>query len=235
MTRHPGILLSIAAMATALSACGGGKPPGPPVQRAVPPAETAPRDTAATADAPGPSAMYGDVQLPVAGEVLGTVIHTQDADELQYVVLQELTDRYAAEKGIDVTDAEKADYIAHMRVVLSKDPNYSGPLPGSEESAEDKAARDEITADLIRQWKINRALYQQYGGRIVFQQGGPEPLDAYRKFLEESSARGDFRITNPGLDAGFWRYYRDESNHEFFKDGSAEEAKAFANPPWLAD
>lgn len=233
MTRYPGILLSTAALA--LVGCGGGKPPGPPVQSAIPPADTAQRDSAAATDASAPSAVYGDVQLPVAGEVLGTVIHTQDADELQYIVLQKLTDRYAAEKRIDVTDAEKAAYIAHMRAALSKDPNYSGPLPGSEESAEDKAARDEIAAAFIRQWKINRALYQQYGGRIVFQQGGPEPLDAYHKFLDESAARGDFRITNPDLDAGFWRYYRDDSIHEFFKPGSAEEAKAFADPPWLAD
>jgi hypothetical protein len=179
--------------------------------------------------------VYGDVRLPVAGEVLGTTIHTQDAEELRYVVLQKLTDRYAAEKGIEVTDAEKADYIQHVRAALSKDPNFSGPLPGSEESAEDKAARQEIAAAFIRQWKINRALYQQYGGRIVFQQGGLEPLDAYRKFLEESAARGDFRIANPHLDAGFWRYYRDDSIHEFLKPGSAEEAKAFADPPWLAD
>ena len=233
MTRYPGILLSTAALA--LVGCGGGKPPGPPVQSAIPPADTAQRDSAAATDASAPSAVYGDVQLPVAGEVLGTVIHTQDADELQYIVLQKLTDRYAAEKRIDVTDAEKAAYIAHMRAALRNHPNYTGPLPGSEESAEDKAARDEIAAAFIRQWKINRALYQQYGGRIVFQQGGPEPLDAYRKFLEERAARGDFRITNPDLDAGFWRYYRDESIHDFFKPGSAEEAKAFADPPWLAD
>jgi hypothetical protein len=226
--------MSIAVLA--LSACGGGKPPGsPPVQPATPSADTAARDSAAATDAPAPSAVYGDVQLPVAGEVLGTVIHTQDAEELQYLVLQKLTDRYAAEKGIAVTEEEKAAYIAHMQAALSKDANYTGLLPGSEESAEDKAARDEITAAFIRQWKINRALYQQYGGRIIFQQGGAEPLDAYRKFLDESAARGDFRITNPDMDAGFWRYYRDDSIHEFFKPGSAEEAKAFADPPWLAD
>jgi len=183
---------------------------------------------------PVPAEVYGDVKLSLAGEVLGTAIHTQDAEELRYFVLQKLTDRYAAGKGIEVTDAEKAAYIQHMRAALSKDPSYSGPLPGSEESAEDEAARAEITAAFIQQWKINRALYQQYGGRIIYQQGGPEPLDGYRKFLEESAARGDFRIANPDLEAGFWRYYRDESIHDFYKPGSAEEAKAFTDPPWLA-
>jgi hypothetical protein len=184
---------------------------------------------------PVPAQAYGDVKLPVAGEVLGTPIHTQDAEELRYFVLKKLTDRYAAEKGIAVTAAETAAYIQHMRAVLSKDRNFTGPLPGSEESAADKAARQEIAAAFIRQWKINRALYQQYGGRIIFQQGGPEPLDAYRAFLEDSAARGSFRIQNKNLEAAFWRYYRDDSIHSFYKPGSAEATKAFANPPWLAN
>lgn len=184
---------------------------------------------------PVPPPIYGDPKLPLAGEVLGTAIHTQDAEELQYVVLQKLTNRYAAEKGIEVTDAERAAYVEHVREALSKDPNFAASGLGTEESAEDRAAREEIATAFIKQWKINRALYQQYGGRVAYQQGGPEPLDAYRKFLEESDARGDFRIVNKDLEAGFWRYYRDESIHDFYKPGSAEEAKAFADPPWLAD
>jgi hypothetical protein len=233
MTGNPSILLSVVVLA--LAACGGGKQPSPAGQPATPPADTAPRGATVAGDAPLPAMVYGDLRLPVAGEVLGNAIHTQDAEALRYVVLQKLTDRYAAEKGIEVTDAEKAEYIQYMRAALSKDPNFSGPLPGRKDSAEDKAARQEFAAAFIRQWKINRALYQQYGGRIIFQQGGPEPLDAYRKFLEESAARGDFRIENKDLESAFWRYYRDDSIHDFYKPGSAEQAKAFAEPPWLAD
>ena len=233
MTPYPGVLLTIAALA--LAACGGGKSAGsPPVRPAIPSADIAPRDSVAATDAAAPSAAYGDAQLPVAGEVLGTVIHTQDADDLRYVVLQKLTDRYAAEKGFDVTDTEKSAYIAHMRAALSKDPNYTGPL---------QVARSRPMTRL-RAMRSRRpssgggrsiALYQQYGGRIIFQQSGPEPLDAYRKFLDESAARGDSGDATENMDAGFWRSYRDDSIHEFFKPGSAGEAKAFADPPWLAD
>ena len=210
-----GIAVTLAAVAAATAACGGGKAPAPAEQAAPPP--------------PGP------VSGLAGGEVLGTVIQTQDAEELRYYVLQKLTDRYAVEKGIGVTAEEKAAYVEHRRAALSKDPNFAGAAPEAEESAEDKAAREEIATAFIMQWKINRALYEQYGGRIIFQQGGPEPLDAYRKFLEESAARGDFKIADKDLEAGFWSYYRDESIHDFFKPGSAEEAKAFAAPPWLAD
>jgi hypothetical protein len=199
--------------------------------KAPPPADPAPASAPAAAEAQAPAAgVYGDPAVPVAGRVLGTVIHTQDAEELRYVVLKELTDRYAAEQGITVTQAEKEAYAAQVREALSKDPAVAAMLV--EESAEDQAARLEIAEAFILQWKINRALYQKYGGRIGFQQGGPEPLDAYRQFLEERQAAGDFSIENDALAAEFWRYYRDDSIHSFFEPGSADEAKAFGVEPW---
>jgi hypothetical protein len=196
----------------------------------APPPATQPPASVAVESQPAPAAVYGDPAIPVAGSVLGTVIHTRDAEELRYVVLKALTDRYAAAKGIEATQGEREAYAAHVRAELSKDPALAGMLEN--ESAEDQAARLEIAAAFILQWKINRALYQQYGGRIGFQQGGPEPLDAYRKFLEERQAAGDFSIADPPLAAEFWRYYRDESIHSFFEPGSAEEAKAFGVEPW---
>jgi len=200
----------------------GGKPP--------PPAAPAP-SSAAVAEAPAaPTGVYGDPAVPVAGRVLGTVIHTQDAEELRYVVLKELTDRYAASQGITVTQAEKEAYVAHMREALSKDPAVAAEL--GEESVEDQAVRLESAEAFIKQWKINRALYQQYGGRIGFQQGGPEPLDAYRKFLEERQAAGDFSIESDAMVAEFWRYYRDDSIHSFYEKGSVEERQALSMPPW---
>ena len=196
----------------------------------TPPPATQPPAPAALEAQPAPAAVYGDPAVPVAGSVLGTSIHTQDAEELRYVVLKALTDRYAASKGLEVTQAEREAYAAHVRDELSKDPAVAGML--EQESAEDQAARLEIAGAFILQWKINRALYQQYGGRIGFQQGGPEPLDAYRKFLEERQAAGDFSIDDPVLAAVFWRYYQDDSIHSFFEAGSADEAKAFGVEPW---
>jgi len=182
-----------------------------------------------TAGKPVPPPVLGDAGQPVAGAVLGTEIRTQDAEELRYYVLRKLTDRYASEKGIDVTQADVDAYLKHMREAMKNDPNLRD---AGEESAEDRAAREEIAGAFILQWKLNKALYEQYGGRIIFQQGGPEPLDAYRKFLEASQARGDFSLVGGPLETEFWRYYRDDSIHSFFTPGSPEEKQAFAAPPW---
>jgi hypothetical protein len=216
-------------------------------------------------------AVHGDPRSPVTARVLGTAVHTQDAEEVRSVVLDRLTDRYAAEKGITVTQAEKDAYARNARAALAADRagyerrrdalrrKLAAPGLGEAErttltaeldsanrtiadltppatpSAEDQAARQQIAEAFIRQWKINQALYRQYGGRIIFQQGGPEPLDAYRRFLVEREARGDFAILSPAVETAFWRYYLTDSIHSFYRPGSAEEAKAFASPPWASN
>ncbi len=205
-----------------------------------------------------------------AAVVLGKPVQTRDADELRYEVLKPLTDRYAAERGIDVTQAEIEAYVRRVREGLASERAQrqaerdeiarrlaAGGLSESERTAqakrlesldgtisalaepagdpqETRAARERIARAFILQWKINQALYRQYGGRIGFQQGGPEPLDACRRFLEESQARGDFRILDPALATAFWRYYVDDRIHSFYRSGSPEEAQAFRVPWWEA-
>lgn len=61
-----------------------------------------------------------------------------------------------------------------------------------EETAQVTAMRRDLTQSMIKQWKVNRALFQQYGGRIIYQQFGPEPLDASRMLLEEKQQEGSF-------------------------------------------
>jgi hypothetical protein len=78
-------------------------------------------------------------------------------------------------------------------------------------------------------FKISRSLYQEYGGRVVFQQAGPWPIDAYRSFLEERQEAGAFRILDPDLVAGFWEYLADDTTHSFYPP---DEAEAAVSTPW---
>ncbi len=192
-----------------------------------------------------------------------------------YWILRKLTDRYAADKGIEVTPDEIDAYVAHTARLAEKDreqrearrEEIEGRLASPELDDDERKAltleRDSLTqlqrdldamsgrnADdpdealearrtvataFIRQWKINQALYREYGGRIIFQQGGPEPLDAYHRFLEEQQHEGAFEILNKGLGAAFWRYYLTDAIHSFYPSGSEEEAKAFKEPWWLSE
>lgn len=217
--------------------------------------------------------IYGQPDAPLAAEVLGTKIHTGDPDEMQYVIIGKLLDRYAVEQGVEVSQEEIDAYIEGLRRTAKEDQMQKGQrrdelaeqmklktltdakrkalsleldtlsevLQLLDETAEDartnpeevRAARERVATAFIRQWEINRALYKQYGGRIIFQQGGPEPLDAYRKFLEAEEKKGAFTILNKAFEPEFWKYYVTDTMHSFYPEGSKEEARAFETPWWL--
>lgn len=172
---------------------------------------------------------------PLVATLLGKEIRTVDSSEMQDRILEGLFDRYAAEQGIEVELAEIDSYVQNMRRGMESLGLSSGEKLTPEEAAEVESVRRQMGHSLIRQWKINKALYRQYGGRIIYQQLGPEPLDAYRRFLEEQQREGAFKIHEQAFASKFWRYFTDDSIHDFVKPGSKDEAQAFATPPWESD
>jgi heat shock protein HslJ len=175
---------------------------------------------------------FEPVELPLAATVLGEEVRTSDPGEMLQVILSRLFERYVKDHGIGVTGEEIDTYIETMRSRMS-----AMGLTGENELTEAEAAqleqmRRKTISSMIRQWKLNRALYRQYGGRIIFQQLGPEPLDAYRQFLEERRGASDFTIHQKAFEEKFWRYFTNDSIHDFYEPGSEQEAQAFSTPPW---
>lgn len=203
-------------------------------------------------------------ETPATATVLGSSLQTRDPQELQYLIIQPLLDRYAKEKGIEVSPEEIAAYQAEKARFMADDrrkretrraelgAQLQGAPPGGEgrdalarelavldslaameglekddDTPEVSAYADQVARAFILRHKVNRALYCQYGGRVIFQQAGPEPLDAYRKFLEGQAAQGNFRIFDLTLEKEFWRYFTTDALHQFYPAGSQEEADAF--------
>lgn len=181
---------------------------------------------------PDPAPVEADGAAPAVAVVFGEKIQTADPAELQQAILTPLFDHYAAEHDLVALEAEVDHFVEAMEQGMRERGLTAADELTAEEKAEVDAMRREMGRSLIRQWKINRALHDQYGGRIIYQQFGPEPLDAYRKFLEEQRAAGAFEITDPDLETAFWRYFTDESRHDFMEPGSAEAKGAFSTPPW---
>ena len=170
--------------------------------------------------------------LPLAATVLGEEIRTSEADEMKQILLTRLFDRYAEEHDVAVSESEIEAYLQAMKQGMAAEGLNAEEDLTPEEVVEVKAMREEMARSIIWQWKLNRKLYHQYGGRVIYQQFGPEPLDAYRQYLEERQAAGDFKIENPAFEVEFWRYFKDESIHSFFEPGTEE--SAFVKPPWGA-
>ena len=97
------------------------------------------------------------------------------------------------------------------------------------------AAENRVARAFVEQWKVNQALYRQYGGRVVYQQGGAEPLDAYHEFFRAAEKSGDFRIVNEDFEPAFWRYYTTDSRHKFIPESGGQKEQAINTPWWMMD
>jgi hypothetical protein len=70
----------------------------------------------------------------------------------------------------------------------------------------------------VSNWKKQRALYKKYGGRVIWQQVGPEAIDAMRDLLKQREREGCFTISDPDLHDRFWEYFVNDRMHVFIPD-----------------
>ncbi|MCH8029128.1 MAG: hypothetical protein IH874_04270 [Candidatus Dadabacteria bacterium] len=104
--------------------------------------------------------------------------------------------------------------------------------------SETLAVERQVSRQFILQWKINKALYNKYGGRVIFQQAGWEPLDAYKKFIDQSDKKKDYYIIDPELKAAYEAYKQElkDSFEDYYRGGHAfmdkSEADFYFEKPW---
>jgi len=91
----------------------------------------------------------------------------------------------------------------------------------------------ESAKHFVRGWKLNSALHKKYGGRVIFQQMGPDPLDAFRDFLRDQEKKGAFSIIDTSHTASFWNYFVNESMHQFYPED--EGARLMTTPWWTME
>jgi len=99
------------------------------------------------------------------------------------------------------------------------------------------ASMREMARGFVGTWKFHKALYEQYGGTVIFQQATyVEPVGAYRAWLEEHERNGSFQIHDETYRAAFWAYF--VRKHPFELDDPTAYTKQglkhpFEKPWWL--
>jgi hypothetical protein len=86
---------------------------------------------------------------------------------------------------------------------------------------------EEVARMFIVNWKTERELHRVYGGRVIFQQAGPEALDARRQLFEQAEKQSDIRFTDAGVRHLFY-YYSNMSHTDI-------DEKALQRPWFLED
>ncbi len=133
-----------------------------------------------------------------------------------------------------LTEKEKKGKIERLKMiesVLNATKKVGGKTRGTDEKM--LPMKRNMALHFVKAWKINKSLYEKYGGRIIFQQAGVEPLDAYRQFLKEQEKNGAFKILNKDYEASFWKYFVNDSMHIFYSKDDG--AKFMKTPWWLMD
>ena len=123
---------------------------------------------------------------------------------LQAAIWKPLLDEYRRANNTQPTEEELDEFIVRVRKSRASrnEPNLPPQTPEEERF---------FAEWYVGNWKLQQSLYRKYGGRAIYQQVGPEAIDALRDFLKEAEASGNLIIRDPELQERFWKPYLREN------------------------
>jgi len=68
----------------------------------------------------------------------------------------------------------------------------------------DAASKQRVWKPWIEGYKLNKALYDRYGGTVGITKFGPDPVGARAALLREHERNGDYKIDDAALRSAFW-------------------------------
>lgn len=168
---------------------------------------------------------------PSDEELDAFILKTGEKEKQHQVKMQEDRIKLIEElKSSSLSDREREQKTSHLKGIeriLKATSEMEEETKGMEE--EMRSMKRRIAQQFVKSWKINKLLYEKYGGRVIFQQAGMEPLDAYRDFLREQEKNGAFQILDKQYEADFWRYFTNDAMHTF---ATKEDGMKLINMPW---
>ena len=72
-----------------------------------------------------------------------------------------------------------------------------------------------IYAEFIENWKLNKAIYEKYGGIVAITKFGPDPVGAKKEVLKDYEKQGNFVILDEKLRKKFWEYCGQTPKHVY--------------------
>ncbi len=173
-----------------------------------------------------------DVVATVFGKDISLEMIKQSPEaELALLIWTPIREEFEKTHDVEPTEEEIKTFTEFMdrsaakaHEKLPEDLKARLPDPASMREASKPMYRD-----MVKQWRISKALYEEYKGEVIFQQANPmEPVGAYRKLLESHEAKGGFKIYDVKLRESFWEYYT--RKHPFIVP---PEGVDYSKPWWL--
>jgi hypothetical protein len=110
-------------------------------------------------------------------------------------------DRLEKELAAGIDDprrrAQAESYRSTLQQLAKRDAEQVDP-------AADAASKRRVWKPWIEGYKLNKALYERYGGIVGITKFGPDPVGARVALLREHERNGDFTIEDASLRSAFW-------------------------------
>jgi len=88
---------------------------------------------------------------------------------------------------------------------------------------------NKVAIKQVRQWQIEKQLYADFGGTVIFQQTNPQmPIGAYKALLKQYHSEGKFTILLPSVESLFWQAFEPPYRFEI-APGNVD----YSHPWWL--
>ncbi|CAB9495561.1 hypothetical protein [Alteromonas macleodii] len=88
---------------------------------------------------------------------------------------------------------------------------------------------EEIAVKQVMQFQAEKAMFEEFGGRVVFRQSNPQmPIDGYNELLSHYRDVGKLNIVDEDLREAFWDLFKPPYQYEI-----ANENVDFSKPWWL--
>ncbi len=121
-------------------------------------------------------------------------LHSQFAE----TIIETVLDDFAARQQIRINNDLKSAFIERFEEQIIKEIDAA-----NEDSSREKI--DEIAYKQVRHWQINKALYEKFGGTVIFKQNNPQfPVGAYEALLKDQQRTGKLKIFDDRYRAVFW-------------------------------
>ncbi|MCB1009487.1 MAG: hypothetical protein KDB94_11405 [Acidobacteria bacterium] len=117
--------------------------------------------------------------------------------------------------------------LAALDVALAGEAARQAELQDPERRAARESVERRIARQWVRKWKLEQALFRDFGGRIAFQQAGWEPIDAYRALLRRYEADGKFGFPDASWRPAVYAYFDRD-----FVTLDAEHGRFYFEKPW---
>lgn len=144
-------------------------------------------------------------------DMLDYVVRVNASTKIYELVLED----YAAKKGIELNQALVTKFMEKFANQVS-------------EKNSSKSIK-EIAEKQVMQFQTEKALFDEFGGKVIFRQSNPQmPIDAYKALLNRYRENNQLQIIDSALEEAFWNVFTPPFQYEI-----APENVDFTQPWWL--